>query len=89
MKARINELEFSTKIGINIITVYFMSTLGPENIPKFDEIDKIIQKEFNHGLNLYENAALILYGFKTNCLTVEISPQLRGSKQSYKVRVRR
>ena len=89
MEGGINKLDFNTKIGINKITVNFMTPLGPERIPKPDQIDKAIKKAFSHDLDLYENSRRILGELSPYCYEVSISPQLKGCKYSYTVIVKK
>lgn len=89
MQGSIKKLDFNTKIGINKITANFSITLTPSFIPKPEEIDKIIIKNFSHDLDLWENGERILGELGKYCYEVSISPQLKGCKYSYTITVKR
>lgn len=87
MQGDIKKLRFYTKIGIYKIIVKFSTPLGPERIPKPEEIQKRVVKEYKHELSEYENADNIKKLFQPYCYRVVIIPQLKGLVYGYEIEI--
>lgn len=81
----INLLTFYTKVGTLKITARFSTTSNQIALPEPEEINNIINKEFDHDLSLFENSKKIKNELGGYCYHVVLTPQLKGLRYSYEI----
>lgn len=87
MQGDVKKLRFYTKIGIYKIIIEFSTFLVYERIPKPENIQKMVLKEYKHELSEYENADNIKKLFQPYCYRVVIIPQLKGLVYGYEIEI--
>lgn len=88
MQGDIKKLRFYTKIGIYKIIVEFSTFLDYKMIPKPEDIQKMVVKEYKHELSEWENVDNIKKILRSHyCYRVVIIPQLKGLVYGYEIEI--